>query len=112
MRVTYNATVCGLPSEGVSEWVCPEHDGYARSKFVAWWRRRSLLPLPRTTTEAVRLAQAGALAAPTRIRARTTPGERFARIINYDLPPPPAYEDAPAEEAEAPDLDNFEHVDF
>jgi DNA repair protein RadD len=32
VRVTYN---CGMQS--FSEWVCPEHDGYARAKFEGWW---------------------------------------------------------------------------
>ena len=34
----------------ISEWVCPEHTGYARWKFEKWWKTRSTLPrrtLPR-----------------------------------------------------------------
>jgi DNA repair protein RadD len=29
-----------------SEWVCFEHDGYARQKAIAWWKRRSPDPGP------------------------------------------------------------------
>ena len=36
MRVDYR---CGL-SDYHSEWVCPEHTGYARQKFEAWWKAR------------------------------------------------------------------------
>lgn len=35
LKVTY---ICG--SVLVSEWVCIEHEGYARSKAVQWWMRR------------------------------------------------------------------------
>jgi DNA repair protein RadD len=41
LRVTY---YCGIRS--VSEYVCLEHQGYARSKAVAWWNKRCDLPAP------------------------------------------------------------------
>ncbi len=42
-----------------SEWVCPEHTGYARGKFEAWWRARSNDPFPGSVEEAVDLADTG-----------------------------------------------------
>jgi hypothetical protein len=43
-----------LARKDFSEWVCPEHGGFATDKFVRWWPRRGgLLPCPRTTQEAV-----------------------------------------------------------
>src|SRR5262249_30529964 len=36
-----------------SEWVCFEHEGYARQKAIAWWRRRSRDSVPDTALEAV-----------------------------------------------------------
>lgn len=75
----------------VSEWVCPEHTGYARGKFVTWWAERSHMPPPTSAEEAVRLAEDGALATPARITVRHVSGERFDRVIRYELGPKPEY---------------------
>jgi DNA repair protein RadD len=74
-----------------SEWVCFEHDGYARQKAIAWWKRRSPDPVPETAEEAVALAQAGRLAATHAITVRSVSGDEYDRIIGYelgDVPPP------------------------
>ena len=69
--------------ECVDEYVCPEHTGYARDKFVAWWSKRSLYPPPRTAAAAVRLAEEGGLARTKAIRVKTEDG--FDRVIAWDL---------------------------
>jgi DNA repair protein RadD len=74
-----------------SEWVCPEHSGYARNKFEKWWRERSYMPPPITVAEAVNLAKAGALAEPESITLRETAGEKFKRIVKYQLKPKPDF---------------------
>jgi len=77
-----------------SEWICFEHDGYARHKAVHWWKRRSHAPVPETAEEAVALAQAGRLALTREITVRTVSGEDFDRIIGYELGDiPPALND-------------------
>ena len=86
MKVAYY-----VGSRPVCEWVCPEHSGYARSKFVAWWGKRCNLPPPKTAEEAVRLANDGALAEPTLITVRSVSGERFDRVVGYELGPVPDY---------------------
>ncbi len=100
MRVDYR---CGL-NDYHSEWVCPEHTGYARGKFEAWWRARSNDRLPDTAEDAVALAEAGALAETLAITVRSVAGEKFDRIVEHQLgpiPPPPddgdepEYRDAP-----------------
>jgi DNA repair protein RadD len=85
MRVDY---VINL-GQRVSEWVCPEHIGYARGKFVRWWIERCYLPPPTSAEESVRLAEEGNLARPTTITVRHIPGERFDRVIAYSLEPKP-----------------------
>ena len=77
-----------------SEWVCPEHDGYARSKFIKWWRQRApdWLPIPRTAAEAVRLARAGYLAEPVKITVRSISGEKFETVTRCMLGPCPERE--------------------
>lgn len=89
----------------LSEWVCPEHTGWARQKFVEWWTERSVCPPPTTAAEAVRLAEDGALAAPESVTVRTVSGEKFDRVIGYmigeipDYRLEPGWNDVPEAEA-------------
>jgi len=85
MRIDYR---CGF-NDYHSEWVCPEHTGYARQKFEAWWRARSSEPLPESAEQAVDLAEAGALAQARAITVRSVAGEKFDRITDYQLGPIP-----------------------
>jgi DNA repair protein RadD len=68
-----------------SEFICVEHDGYARQKAEGWWQRRSPDPVPDTAERAVELAESGALCPTHAITVRSVVGERFDRIIGYDL---------------------------
>ena len=91
MRVEYE---CGW-HKFQSEWICLEHDGFAYEKAARWWRRRSFAPIPKTIEDAVRLAEAGALAETTKITVRTVPGERFDSIVGHILGPKPDWDPAP-----------------
>ena len=68
-----------------SEWICLEHSGYARGKAVAWWKRRSPDPVPDDVERAVDIAQGGGLASPVSITVRTVAGEKYERIVDYEL---------------------------
>lgn len=68
-----------------SEWVCFEHDGYARQKAVAWWRRRSPDPVPDTAQRAVEIIEGGGLAPTLGITVRAVAGEPYERIIDHEL---------------------------
>ncbi len=72
-----------------SEWVCPEHTGYARGKFEAWWRARSNEPFPDTAEEAVEICEAGGIAETKAITVRSVAGERFDRVTDHQLGPIP-----------------------
>lgn len=75
LKVTYS---CGLKS--YNEWVCVEHQGYARQKALEWWRKRAPgCPMPRTVDDAI--AQAGQLVRPNAISVR--PSGRFLEISGY-----------------------------
>lgn len=89
MRVSYYD---GL-SVACEEWVCVEHNGFAWEKADAWWRTRSNEPTPTSAEEAVRLASLGYLAEPTKVSYIQPPGERFKRIVSYELPAKPNPED-------------------
>lgn len=81
LRVDYRWSLDGY----VSEWVCVEHDGYARQKAESWWRERSNDPVPDSAEEAVDLADAGAFATTLAITVERKAGERFDRIVAYRL---------------------------
>lgn len=68
-----------------SEWVCFEHSGYARWKAEMWWQARSPDPVPATAQEAVDIANAGGLAITKSITVRSVAGEKFDRIVDYEL---------------------------
>ncbi|AQT67926.1 UvsW helicase [Anaerohalosphaera lusitana] len=75
----------------VSEWVCPEHSGWARQKFEKWWSQRSIVPAPQTAHEAVMLAEDGALARTRMVTVRTVSGENYDRVIGYEVGEKPDY---------------------
>ncbi|MCW3780316.1 DEAD/DEAH box helicase [Defluviimonas salinarum] len=79
LKVTYS---CGLAT--YSEWVCLEHQGYARQKAAEWWRKRAPgCPVPRSVAEA--LAQTSRLARPSDISVR--PSGRYLEISGYRFAP-------------------------
>ncbi|HRX85968.1 MAG TPA: DEAD/DEAH box helicase family protein [Phycisphaerae bacterium] len=81
LRVEYKVAF----NEYISEWVCFEHEGYARRKAEAWWRQRSADPIPDSADRAVELADAGALAPTIAITVERRPGERFERVVGHRL---------------------------
>ena len=70
----------------IYEWVCPQHKGYARQKFIDWWMERSICPVPSTVEEAIYLAENGALSVPTAIRLKKIPGKKFPDLVRAILP--------------------------
>ncbi len=79
-----------------SEWICLEHTGYARHKAEAWWKKRSGEPVPDTAEEAVAIAEEGGLAQTLAIQVKSVAGEKYDRIIGYQLgekPHQPGWDD-------------------
>jgi len=89
MRVDYHT---GLGNPIISEWICVEHDGFPASKAAAWWQKHSPDPMPRNAERAVDVAEAGGIAVARAIKVREVSGEKFPRIVDYDLGPMPAAE--------------------
>ena len=79
-----------------SEWVCFEHEGYARQKAIAWWRKRSPDPVPDSVERAIEIINGGGLATTIAIKVRSVAGDPYERIIDYELGPMP--EGVPASE--------------
>ncbi|MBQ9800952.1 MAG: DEAD/DEAH box helicase family protein [Thermoguttaceae bacterium] len=83
VKVTYRPQGGGRP---VNEWICPEHRGYARTKFEDWWKKRSAVEPPKTVREVIQIANDSGLAPTYGVVVRQS-GDRngFARIVEYVL---------------------------
>jgi len=78
LRVEYQ---CGIAQH--AEWVCPEHEGFARQKAEDWWKRMGgQMPVPGTVKEA--LSRTDELDWPREICVR--PEGRFFRIVGRKMP--------------------------
>jgi DNA repair protein RadD len=87
MRVTYTIEPLDDDEKGdlsrrkVSEWICLEHQGYAREKAYKWWQERSAQSVPDDIHEAVYIATEGGLSQPSRITVQKD--GKYDRIISY-----------------------------
>jgi len=106
LRVQYGV---GL-NQWISEWVCFEHSGYARAKAQAWWTARSNEPVPDTVEDALKLAEAGALADTQQITVRHIAGQQYDRIIRHQLGLKPPLLDG-SEEKDDGNLPEYGFVD-
>ena len=80
VRVTY---WCGL-NERHSEWLCPEHTGYARRKFEQWFLARRAgdeVPVPSSVDEFLEAEFSGCVRRTKDITIRRVAGERFPDSI-------------------------------
>ena len=78
MRVTY---FDGLITVAV-EWICFQHEGYARTKAEKWWAgRMPERPCPNLVKQAI--LQSGALPTPSRIWVKQD--GKFSKITDYDF---------------------------
>jgi DNA repair protein RadD len=88
--------------ERISEWVCVEHDGFAKAKAQEWWRARSFDPFPESAKHAKAIADAGGLAD---VHTITTKKDgKWLRVIGAKggEKPPPTLLLADEEEMEIP----------
>lgn len=92
MRVEYH---CGLAIH--REWVCFEHQGYARLKAEGWWQRRSVAPLPQTVDEAI--SGSASLLRPSHIFVRMN--GQFTEVAKYRFEACPTVQLASAPSATA-----------
>ena len=87
LRVDY--TVRLLEAEGnlaqktISEWVCFEHSGFARTKAVKWWAARSTHDIPDTIDDAVSYLDRHVARMPSQIT--TQADSKFMRITSVDF---------------------------
>lgn len=85
LRVEYQI---GLNSS-ISEYICFEHQNFARQHAIDWWQKRSPDPVPATSERAIEIIEGGGLCHTVGITTKKIAGERFERIIDYELGPMP-----------------------
>jgi DNA repair protein RadD len=71
----------------ISDWICPEHTGYARKKSEKWWKERAGFDLPDTVDECLIYADAQKLKEPVRVKVRKLPGSQWPTITAYEFDP-------------------------
>ena len=48
-----------LANTTIAEWICPQHSGFARNKFLAWWDAHSICDPPDNSADCVELMKLG-----------------------------------------------------
>lgn len=78
----YDAYSCNF-----SEWVCPEHTGYARAKFEKWWTARAAadFPIPDKAADVCEADFMGMLRTVKRITVRRVAGKQYPEIVGYEF---------------------------
>jgi DNA repair protein RadD len=71
LRVDYDVKIDGKTSlTTISEWVCFDHEGYARGKANSWWRKRSNSEPPEDVAEAIDMIRCNKVSMPSKISAQ------------------------------------------
>lgn len=82
LRVIYKT-----PTINLTEYVCFDHDGYARRKAVEWWlERTAITPAPVSTKQAFLLTKACQIGEPTTIKYEPKkPNQYSPNIVSMDI---------------------------
>lgn len=86
-----------MSAERISEWVCIEHEGFARRNAAKWWDCRSDIECPNTVDEAIDLIKRGAVRSPRQIT--TMRDGKFYRVTDCDLDDAPEFDATPIDTA-------------
>lgn len=90
----------GLLKTKVSEWICIEHEGFARVKACLWWQARSIAEVPDTVDDALSLLNRGA--ARMAAQVTTTKDGKYTRIQSCEF-----VDERPEEWAEEVEEESF-----
>jgi DNA repair protein RadD len=82
LRITYSLEEANMPF-GLSEWICIEHEGFARKKAEEWWRQHSSEPCPVLIDEAIDLFRRGWVAIPRLVTARRE--GKYWRVVAREI---------------------------
>ena len=110
VRVTYDVEYL----THYSEWLCPEHTGYARRKFEKWWREHAHpdCPLPRTAEEVCEQEFAGMLREVKEITVRFVSGEKYPEVTGCELGDCPLVESGESTQGEGEPYEDWDDLPF
>jgi len=110
VRVTYDVDYL----THYSEWLCPEHTGYARRKFEKWWREHAHpdCPLPRTAEEVCEQEFAGMLREVKEITVRFVSGQKYPEITGCELGDFPLVESGGSTQGEEVSDEDWDDIPF
>ena len=87
VRVDYVVSKTGehgnLMNITISEWICPQHQGFARRKFEAWWDAHTVCDFPDTAADCVDLLKLGVVRWPLQIT--TTRDGKWYRVTAHEF---------------------------
>ena len=87
LRVDYHLREEGssgdLMGTTASEWVCFEHEGFARRKAELWWAKRSNHPVPDSVRDAINLIDRHACRSPSKLT--TAIDGKYRRVMNVEF---------------------------
>jgi len=110
VRVTYDVDYL----THYSEWLCPEHTGYARRKFEKWWREHAHpdCPMPRTAEEVCEHEFSGMLREVKEITVRFVSGQKYPEITGCELGDFPLVESAQNTQGEELSDEDWDDIPF
>lgn len=110
VRVTYEVDYL----HSFSEWLCPEHTGYARRKFERWWREHAHpdCPPPRTAEEVCEDEFTGFLREVKEITVRFVSGEKYPEVTGCELGEFPLVESGESTHGEGDSYEDFDDLPF
>lgn len=105
----YDAYGCSF-----SEWVCPEHTGFARSKFEKWWAARASAecPVPDRAEDVCEADFMGLLRTVKRIMVKRVAGKRYPEIVGYELGDFPENSPVNGQNDNAEEYEDFDDLPF
>ena len=119
VRVTYrcNALAGSLYdaySCSFSEWVCPEHTGFARSKFEKWWAARASAecPVPDRAEDVCEADFMGMLRTVRRITVKRVAGKRYPEVVGYEFGDFPENSLASGQNDNSEEYEDFDDLPF
>ena len=94
-----------LSTTTIAEWICPQHSGFARNKFLAWWDAHSICDPPDSAADCVELMKMGTCRWPAGIVTKKK-GKWF-EIVEHKF-----VGEKPTTISEVEDVREFSGVDF
>lgn len=105
----YDARSCSF-----SEWVCPEHTGYARAKFEKWWAARAAgeCPAPTKAEGVCEADSMGLLRTVKRVTVRRVAGKQYPEIVGYEFGDFPENSPATGQNDNTEECEDFDDLPF